>query len=270
MLFISPKQFKDAITDYAIHGGWSIKFVKNDLVRVKARCQPRCKFVAYLAKVPREKSFRLKTLNMEHTCSRNYRNPRCTASYIRKKLVKKVMRQPDIKLKDIQDVVHEKYVIDISAGKASRARDQDVVDGAHIAQFNQLWEYCDELRMCSSGSTVLMKVHTYNDGDLATVHASATGLPYFERIYIYLDSCKKGFLTECRPIIGLDACHLKTKAGGQLMCAISRDPNDEYFPFAYVVVEAENKDSWTWFLNLLLADIEDGNRWVSISDQQKV
>ena len=58
MLFISIKQFKDAITDYAVHGGWGIKFMKNDLVRVRARCQPGCKFVAYLAKVPREKSFR--------------------------------------------------------------------------------------------------------------------------------------------------------------------------------------------------------------------
>ena len=80
MLFISPKQFKYAITDYAAHNGWGIKFMKNDLVRVRAQCQPRCKFVAYLAKVPREKSIRLKTLNMEHTCSRSYRNLRCTAS----------------------------------------------------------------------------------------------------------------------------------------------------------------------------------------------
>ena len=101
MLFISAKKFKDAITDYAVHGGWGIKFVKNDLVRVRVRCQPRCKFVAYLAKVPREKSFRLKTLNMEHTCSRSYRNARCTASYMGKKLVKRVRRQPDIKHKDI-------------------------------------------------------------------------------------------------------------------------------------------------------------------------
>nr|POE60375.1 hypothetical protein CFP56_33299 [Quercus suber] len=118
MLFISTKQFKDAITDYAVAGGWGIKFVKNDLVRVRARCQPGCNFVAYLAKVPREKSFRLKTLNMEHTCSRSYKNPRCTASYIGKKLAKRVRRQPDIKLKDIQDAVHEKYVVNISAGKA--------------------------------------------------------------------------------------------------------------------------------------------------------
>ena len=71
------------------------------MVRVRARCQPEWKFVAYLAKVPKEKSFRLKTLNMEHTCSRSYRNSRCTASYIGKKLVKRVRRQPGIKLKDI-------------------------------------------------------------------------------------------------------------------------------------------------------------------------
>ena len=59
---------------------------------------------------------------------------------------------------------------------------------------------------------------------------------------------------------------IKTKTGGQLMCAVGRDPNDEYFPFAYAVVEAETKDTWTWFLNLLLADIGDGKNWVFISD----
>ena len=166
---------------------------------------------------------------MEHTCNRSYRNPRCTTSHIRKKLVKRVRRQPDIKLKDIQNAVHEKYVVDISAGKASRAieKAQDVVDGAYTVQFNQLWEYYDELRMCSLGSTILMKVHTYNDGDLAVEHDLTTGLPYFERIYICLEGCKKGFLVECRLIISLNACHLKTKTGGQLMCAVGRDPNDE-------------------------------------------
>ena len=59
-----------------------------------------------------------------------------------------------------------------------------------------------------------MKVHTYNDGDLAVEHGLETGLPYFERIYIYLEGCKKGFLAGCKPIIGLDACHLKTKTSG--------------------------------------------------------
>ena len=37
-LFLSPKQFKDAMTDYVVHGGLGIKFVKHDLVRVRAQC----------------------------------------------------------------------------------------------------------------------------------------------------------------------------------------------------------------------------------------
>ena len=71
-------------------------------------------------------------------------------------------------IKDIQDAVHEKFAVDISVGKASRAREkaQDVVNGGHIAQFDQFWEYCEELRRCSPRSTMLMKVHTFNDGDL--------------------------------------------------------------------------------------------------------
>nr|POE91828.1 hypothetical protein CFP56_64045 [Quercus suber] len=31
MLFTTPKQFKECIIDYAIHGGWGIRFAKNDL-----------------------------------------------------------------------------------------------------------------------------------------------------------------------------------------------------------------------------------------------
>ena len=71
----------------------------------------------------------------------------------------------------------------------------------------------------------------------------------------------------CRPFIGLNACHLKNKSGGQLIIAVCRDPNDEYFPLAYAVVEAKTKDSWTWFINLLLADIGQNRRWMLMSDQ---
>ena len=43
------------------------------------------------------------------------------------------------------------------------------------------------------------------------------------------------------------------------MVAIARDPH-EYFPLVVAVVDAETKDSWTWFINLLLADIGDSKR----------
>lgn len=114
--------------------------MKNDKVRVRAKCQPPYKFTAsykfttYLAKLPREMSWQLKTLNMEHTCTRSYKNPRCSANFLAKKLMKKVWRQPNIKLRDIQEIVHEKYVENISAGKASRDREkaQEFVDGSYV------------------------------------------------------------------------------------------------------------------------------------------
>ena len=96
--------------------------------------------MVYLTKLPREKSYQLRTLNLEHTCSRIYKNPRCTSSYIGKKLMKKVRREPNMKLKDIQDAVHEKFTLNITTGKVSRAREKarEYVDGAHTRQYNQL------------------------------------------------------------------------------------------------------------------------------------
>ena len=55
---------------------------------------------------------------------------------------------------------------------------------------------------------------------------------------------KVGFLKGCRPIIGLDGCHLKGRFGGQILYAVARDANDNIFLVAFVVVEQENKDSW--------------------------
>lgn len=78
------------------------------------------------------------------------------------------------------------------------------------------------------------------------MQAKQTGLERRLKIlYICLEDCKRGFLARCRPIIGLDACHLKTKIGNQLINVVARDPNDEYFLFAFAVVEVEAKDSWT-------------------------
>ena len=76
----------------------------------------------------------------------------------------------------------------------------------------------------------------------------------------------------CRPIIGLDGCHLKERFGGQILSAIARDANDNIFPVAFAVVEQENKDSWVWFLQQFLDDIGNPKQLnlVFITDRQNV
>ena len=69
--------------------------------------------------------------------------------------MKKVRRHLELKAAEIQDAVHEKYVVQISASKASRARGQahEFVDGSYTEQYNKLWDYCAELRRSSPYNT---------------------------------------------------------------------------------------------------------------------
>ena len=57
------------------------------------------------------------------------------------------------------------------------------------------------------------------------------------------------------------------------MSVVGRDANDHLVLLAYAVVEVENKETWTWFLELLNGDlggIDVCETMNFISDQQKV
>ena len=116
------------------------------------------------------------------------------------------------------------------------------VQGSFQEQYKQIYNYAHEVTRANSGSIVKVKVEDIN------------GLNVFSRFYVCLKGCKDSFIS-CRPIIALDGCFLKDFYGGELLTAVGRDPNDQMLPLAYVVVEVECKDSWTWFLQLLIEDV---------------
>ncbi|CAL2233963.1 unnamed protein product [Prunus armeniaca] len=97
------------------------------------------------------------------------------------------------------------------------------------------------------------------------------GQPKFQRLYVCLGATKEGFKAGCRPIIGLDGCFLKSVYAGQLLTAVGIDANNETWVIAYAVVESECKESWIWFLELLVKDCEIVNQFgfTFISDKQK-
>lgn len=274
MVFTSLAQFKEAVTEYAVAGGYGIKFAKNDKERVRAICdkETECPFTLLVSKVPRQITFQIKTCVMEHNCTRSYKNVRLNSKFLFNKLINKVKDQPNIKLSRIQERVQKKYVVHISRSKAYRAKRRalDKVEGSHAEQYASLWDYCHELRRSNIGSTIKMNVNGYNEGDASAEIAGHSIKPIFKRLYICFEACKKGFVEACRPVIGIDGCHLKGPYGGILLAAVGRDPNEEYFPIAVAAVEAENKDAWEWFLRLLLSDLDTQRHLTFTSDQQKV
>ncbi|KAB2615700.1 hypothetical protein D8674_022288 [Pyrus ussuriensis x Pyrus communis] len=83
----------------------------------------------------------------------------------------------------------------------------------------------------------------------------------FQRMYVCLCACKEGLKHGCRPLIGLDGCHLKSQHGGQLLVVVGINPNDETWVTTYAI----------WFLEFLAEDIGivDQHGWTFISDKHK-
>ncbi|WVY93826.1 hypothetical protein V8G54_032914 [Vigna mungo] len=230
MEFGSLKEFKNALMEHSVLNGKEIKFVKNDLTRVRADCKKKCGFVIMASKVGGKETFRVKTLVGRHNCGRVFGNKSASVNWIAQVLVDRFVNVASMTVNQIIDDIKKSFSVGITAWKAGKAKqialDSLVGDGER--QYARLYDYVGEL-------------------------------------------LRVNFLGSWRPFIGVDGCHLKTTYGGQLLVAVGRDPNDQYFPLAFAVVENECKETWRWFLSQLFDDIggTECQRWVFISDQQK-
>ncbi|MFQ6643124.1 hypothetical protein Gotur_017965 [Gossypium turneri] len=122
----------------------------------------------------------------------------------------------------------------------AKLRALKLIEGAHKAQYEKIYEY-------------LMEVRTQNEGTTTICYLDNRS---FQRMYVCLQACKDGYWASCRRIAGLDGCFLKGYYGGYLLAAIGINANNDIYPLAYAAVESENQASCLWFLELLVIDLE--------------
>ncbi|CAI5956961.1 unnamed protein product [Closterium sp. NIES-65] len=73
----------------------------------------------------------------------------------------------------------------------------------------------------------------------------------FHRMYIQ-PSASRGALGFCRPVVALDGTFLISAQRATLLIAVALDSNQKILMLAWALVEGENKDSWSWFLQHFL------------------
>ncbi|XP_062086059.1 uncharacterized protein LOC133792158 [Humulus lupulus] len=81
----------------------------------------------------------------------------------------------------------------------------------------------------------------------------------FKYFFFSLGVSRRGFRT-CRPVLCVDGTFLKTKYGGQMLCAVALDANNHLYPVAFGIVDSENHDSWKYFMSKLkeaIGEVED-------------
>lgn len=140
-----------------------------------------------------------------------------------------------MKLNEVITNIRLRYATEIPSYRAFKPRQlaRQNIEGNFSKQYSLLWSYGVELRKVSSGNTFKLNIN-------CLVQRMQL---IFERCYIYFDGTKKTLRKACRPFISLYGCHLMHNYGGILLIIVERDPNDQYLPFAFGVVENETKES---------------------------
>lgn len=138
--------------------------------------------------------------------------------------------------------------------------------GDYREEFRRLFDYRDCTLQTNLGSTCVIDVFT---------EVEALGKPIkhiFKGMYVCFTAMKEGFSEGCRKCIGLDGCFLKGVFKGQILAAVVKNANNQIYPLAWAVVHNETITTWTWFLELLIKDLnlQQGKGIAIVADMQKV
>nr|KAJ0190407.1 hypothetical protein LSAT_V11C800391310 [Lactuca sativa] len=255
MKFSNPLELKLCITNYA---------VKMDMIYGKTNKQGKgCPFRLWATWMSSEKSFQIKSLNDMHSCARVFKfGSIVTYKWIAKHFMNHILQKPKMSIRKLKAKVSKKFNLIASVGQYRNARKYafQEIEGTLKEHYAKTWSYGEEIRRTNPGSTVKMDVDVMPDGTT-----------YFSKFYVCFKGLKDGWIEGYRRVIGLDDCFLKGICRGQFLSAIGRDANNHIYPIAWAVVSVESKETWKWFIDLLIEDLGMGvgHGLTLISDQHK-
>ena len=129
------------------------------------------------------------------------------------KIAGKLKDQPNYRPSDIVIDMKRELGIEISYSKALRARDAALVlnNGTHEDAYKNLPRYCQDLEAADPKTKALVERTTESK---------------FQCLFLCHGACAVGF-AYCRPLLGLDGTHLKSKYKGILLAATATDANGQ-------------------------------------------
>jgi len=261
-IFTSADLVRTAVKEYGLKSRKNVHLEKNEKTRIVVKCTDTCPFYMRVIKSTHKTYFQVVSLDPIHQCHTTGKNRQAKPNLIARKLIPILRHTPGMRIKALQTECKTRWGLMLSRFQVYRAKTKalEMIEGSMVEQYKHLRSFGEELLRSNPGSTVLIKSDLGKDG------------PVFFRIYVCFNACKTAFVRHCRPLIGLDGCFLKGRYGGQLLTVVGKDGNNQMIPIAFAIVEAETRDSWSWFTNLLLEDLNkiQHRRWSFISDQQKV
>ncbi|KAK2646235.1 hypothetical protein Ddye_021430 [Dipteronia dyeriana] len=155
---------------------------------------------------------------------------------------------------DIITEMHEQHGVQLLYTKAWRAKEhaKTILYGKPEDSYQLLPAYFHLLKVTNLGT--LTAIHTDLNNN-------------FLYAFFALGQCIKGFQTVIRPVITIDATHLKGAFDGVIYVASCKDEDEHAYPEAFGVGDGETENSWTWFLERLREAIREVGGMLFVFDR---
>ncbi|KAJ9548659.1 hypothetical protein OSB04_021202 [Centaurea solstitialis] len=258
-VFDTKEQMILAVGQKFLEEGFEHKTNRSCTQRYEVVCvRDKCNWLMKARSVGETGAFMVRTLVDKHTCSRTQLNPGHRQA--NKKILGNLFKNKFINVKraltpkDMVQDVQEMYGFEISYATAWRARWKalELIRGSHAESFTRL-------------PTYLYNLKRVNPGTRTAIRTDSSGR--FAECFVALGVSIQTFLENLRPILIIDAAHLKGAYLGTMFLVVAMDGNNNIVPVAFGVGRSETADEWTWFLNMLKGCIGEPRGLVFMSDR---
>ncbi|GJU78408.1 transposase, MuDR, MULE transposase domain protein [Tanacetum coccineum] len=107
-----------------------------------------------------------------------------------------------------------------------------------------------------------------NQGTVTHIKTDNKGV--FEMLFIALGASIRMFLNYLRPLLIIDAAHLKGEYKGTNLVVVGMDGNNQIVPVAFGICKGETGSCWSWWMSVLKECIGDNTNLLFISDMHVV
>jgi MuDR family transposase len=213
--FASIKDLKNQCKKYAIDSGFEFTVTRSSTTRYTIDCKSEgCPWHLHSATYGGASSCRIKDYHDEHTCfGLNHRgHAQANRGYIAHHIAEKLKDQPAYRPVDIVKDIQRELGVKIGYSTAYKAKERanELNHGTHESAYQALPKYCQNILTSNPNSTALLE---------------KTPEDQFKRIFISYGASAAGFVY-CRPLLGLDGTHLKSKFLGTSCFATLADDRD--------------------------------------------
>ena len=259
-MFKDKRTLKSVVGSYAFGEKFEYKISRSSNTRFTAQCSQRsCGWVLRAWKSNRGSYWHVKVFVNEHTCERNdnynFEFKRVSAAVIGDLYASKC-RDPGriVRTKDIVFEMRDQHGIHLSYNKAYRSKEHALsqVFGDPWESFQRLPSFFYVLEQANPGTMTKIKTDSKNRLKYA---------------FMAIGASIEGFNSVIRPVICIDATHLKARTRGVLLVAVCKDGNGMIYPLAFGFANSECTKSWTWFLKKLRKGIQNPDRVMLVSDR---